>query len=230
MNYSPGFYFRRFVGLVIALLLSWLITSVADGRSYPVAWTYISLFVLTGLFTFVARGTYMWIVAVWVGAMLLVVFGPRDYPGDRWLGAVIIGVQYLSAVLTGGLLGQWLRYQLARRRGETLPLLPTAHILLVSGLFLLLLPLLAFWMLASVVIQNESLATILMFIPGHTPFLLPALLTGVLCGYWVKQLAADPADRRWAGLLMVLSVMLIIVSLLLRFIFGYLEWHGTLPA
>ena len=230
MNDSPGFYFRRVMGLVIALLLSWLITSVTEGRSYPIAWTYISLFALTGIFTFVARGTYLWIGAVWAGAMLLVAFGPRDYPGDRWVSAVIIGVQYLSAVLTGGLLGQWLRYQLARRRGRTLPLVPGAHMLLVSGLFLLLLPLMAFWLLASVSIQNESLVTILMFIPGHTPFLLPALLVGVLCGYWVKQLAIEPVDRRWASVLMALSIILIVVSLLLRFIFGYLEWHGILPA
>lgn len=229
MEYSSGFYIRRIAGLLIALLLSWWITTLVEDRSYPIGWIYLGLFVLTGIFTFLARGTYLWIIAVWAGAMLMVVFGTQDYPETRWPGVIIIGVQYLSAVLTGGLLGQWLRYQLARYQSRPLPLVPTANMLLVSGIFLMLLPGLAFLLLAGVTIQNESLATILMFIPGHTPFLLPALLTGALCGYWVRQLADDASDRRRAIILVIVSLALVVLALMLRFIFGYLEWHGVLP-
>lgn len=230
MEYSTGFYVRRIAGLLVALLLSWAVTDLAGGQTYPIGWVYILLFTLAALFTFIARGTYLWILSVWVGAMLMVLFTRQDYPGDRWISAIIIGIQYLSAVLTGGLLGQWLRYRLARRRNRPLPVLPTTNMLLISGLFLLLLPILSFLLLARVSIQNESLATILMFIPGQTPFLLPALLTGALCGYWVRQLVDDRRHRYWAMALMVVSTVLIILALLLRFVFGYLEWHGILPA
>lgn len=229
MLYSSAFYLRRLAGFLIALLVSWSITTLIGERAYPIGWIYLSLFILSGLFTFVARGTYLWIAAVWSGAMVMVVLGHQVYPGDRWPGVIIIGVQYLSAVLTGGLLGQWLRYRLALSRHESLPLVPTAHMLLVSGVFLLILPLLAFLLLAGISIQNESLATILMFIPGNTPFLLPALLTGALCGYWVKQVAGNTTDRRWAMTLLAVSLLLVVMALLLRFIFGYLELQGLLP-
>lgn len=230
MEYSAGFYLRRSLGLLLALLLAWAITTLVEDRGNLIGWIYLGLFVLAGILTFMARGTYLWILAVWLGAMLVVIFGPRNYPGDLWVSAVILGAQYLSAVLTGGLLGQWLRYQLARRRGAALPLLPGANMLLVSGLFLLLLPVLAFLLLARVSIQNESLATILMFIPGHTPFLLPALLTGALSGYWVRQMSRDIRERRRGLLLIVLSLLLFGLALGLRFVFGYLEVHGLLPA
>ncbi len=229
MLYSPPFYLRRFAGLFIALFASWLITTLIGERDYPIGWIYISLFMLAGLFTFVARGTYLWIAAVWSGAMVMLLLGQQDYPGGRWPGAIIIGVQYLSAVLTGGLLGQWLRYRLALSRNKPLPLVPTAHMLLVSGGFLLLLPFLAFLLLARVSIQNESPATILMFIPGNTPFLVPALLTGALCGYWVSRVGGNMTDRRWARILLVVSLVLVVMALLLRFIFGYLELQGLLP-
>lgn len=229
MSHSIAFYLKRLAGLLIALLVSWGVTRLVGSQVYPIGWIYISLFALAGLFTFMARGTYMWILAVWIGAMLMVVLGQQDYPGIRWLSIVIIGVQYLSAVLTGGLLGQWLRYRSAINRHERLPLVPSAHMLLVTGVFLLILPILSFLMLARMSIQNESLATILMFIPGHTPFLLPAFLTGALCGFWVKRVTSDMSDRRWAMILVVVSLVLVVVALLLRFIFGYLEWHGLLP-
>ena len=230
MNETSGFYLKRGAGLVIAVLLAWGVTLSGGGHDYPVGWVYIALFVLTGALTFIARGTYMWIAAVWLGAFLVVCFGPRPLPDNLLLGAVIVGLQFLSAVLTGGLLGQWLRYQFAKRRGAPLPLLQTANMLLVSGLFLLLLPVLAFLLLAGVTIENESLVTVLMFVPGQTPFLLPALLAGVLCGFWVRQLAVEPDVRIWALLLMILSVVLIVLALSLRFVFGYLEWHGLLPS
>ncbi|MGD8547860.1 MAG: hypothetical protein PVH51_01705 [Thiohalophilus sp.] len=230
MDETTGFYLKRAAGLVIAVLLAWGVTSSSSGHAYPVGWIYIALFFLSGALTFIARGTYMWIAAVWLGAFLVVWFGPRPLPDNLLLGAIIVGLQYLSAVLTGGLLGQWLRYQLAKRRGLPLPLLPTANMILVSGLFLLLLPVLAFLLLAGASIENESLVTVLMFVPGQTPFLLPSLLAGVLCGYWVRQLAVEPDARNWALLLMILSIVLIVLALSLRFVFGYLEWHGLLPS
>ena len=121
MNETSGFYLKRGAGLVIAVLLAWGVTLSGGGHDYPVGWVYIALFVLTGALTFIARGTYMWIAAVWLGAFLVVCFGPRPLPDNLLLGAVIVGLQFLSAVLTGGLLGQWLRYQFAKRRGAPLP-------------------------------------------------------------------------------------------------------------
>lgn len=230
MDETTGFYLKRAAGLVIAVLLAWGVTSLSSGHAYPVGWIYIALFVLSGALTFIARGTYMWIAAVWLGAFLVVWFGPQPLPDNVLLGVIIVSLQYLSAVLTGGLLGQWLRYQLAKRRGRPLPMLPTANMLLVSGLFLLLLPVLAFLLLAGATIENESLVTVLMFVPGQMPFLLPALLAGVLCGYWVRQLASESGVRVWALQLMILSIVLIALALSLRFVFGYLEWHGLLPS
>ena len=216
-------YAKRVAALVAAVLVSLLVTNLLGEQVYPIGWVYLALFGVAGVFSFVASGTYLWVTAVWVGAMLVVVFGAADYPGDVLLSAIIIGVQYLSAVMTGGLFGQWLRYRYAKSTHQPLPVIPSLHALLISGVFLLLLPVLAFVMLAGVSIENESLAAILMFIPGNTPFLFPALLTAVLCGYWVKsEPGISATDEKWAWALIIMALLLLVVAAFLKFIFGFL--------
>lgn len=191
----------------------------------PLGWSYLALFLLAGTASMLGRGIYRWVAAVWGGTLLMLLVGSMrsgDYlhtlPG-------LLAVQYLPAALTGALLGEWLRYQLSRWRGQRFSPIPSLHLLLGTAALLALLPLLAFLYAADRALAGTSLMAVLMFVPGNTPFLFPSLITAALCGYWVSSPAtgATPGDQRVARLVMGLAILLMILAVAAKFIFGIIE-------
>lgn len=217
------FSISRSMTLLFAVAITVLVSIVLGDKFHPIGWNYIALFILAGIFTFFARGTYQWIGAVWLGALLGLYFSDyhaQVYARFAWL---IIAVQFIPAVLTGGLFGQWLRFQLARRFNLIRPQIPSSHTVLASAILLLALPVLSFILLARVTIDNLSLLSLFMFAPGNTPFIFPGLITAALCGHWLRQQTdLTTQDRQRAMVVIIVAYLLLVITLAVKFIFGWL--------
>ncbi len=199
-------------------------TYLLRNAQFPLGWNYLALFLLAGISSTMGRGIYRWMAAAWSGALLMLLLGTAHNGDYLTTPPGLLAVQYLPAALTGALLGEWLRYQLSRWRGVPFSPVPSMHTLVAVAGLLVVLPLLAFLYAADLVLTGKDLLTVLMFTPGNTPFLFPTLVTAALCGYWVRSgTGATPNDRRVALLVMSLSILLMILALTAKFIFGAAE-------
>ena len=206
-----------FLGAIVA-------THVLRNAVFPLGWNYLALFLLAGLSSTLGRGIYRWMAAAWGGALLMLLVGTLRQSGYLATPPGLLAVQYLPATLTGALLGEWLRFQLSRWRGIPFSPIPSAHTLIAVAALLVILPLVAFLYAADLALAGRDPLAVLMFAPGNTPFLFPSLLTAALCGYWVRtDTAASPNDRRTALLVMALSMLLIIIALAAKLLFGIIE-------
>lgn len=198
-------------------------THLLRNAQFPLGWNYLSLFLLAGVSSTLGRGIYRWMAAAWGGAVLMLILGTRQ-SGYLATAPELLAMQYLPAALTGAMLGEWLRYQLCRWRGIPFSPMPSTHTLVVMAALLVILPLTAFIYAADLALAGRDPIAVLMYAPGNTPFLFPSLLTAALCGYWIRTEAeATPYDRGAASLVMVLSILLIILAITAKFLFGIIE-------
>lgn len=205
-----------FTGAIVA-------THLLRNAQFPLGWNYLALFLLAGVSSTLGRGIYRWMVAAWGGAVLMLILGARQ-SGYLATAPELLAMQYLPAALTGAMLGEWLRYQLSRWRGIPFSPIPSTHTLVVMAALLVILPLTAFIYAADLALAGRDPIAVLMYSPGNTPFLFPSLLTAALCGYWIRTEAeATPYDRGAASLVMVLSILLIILAITAKFVFGIIE-------
>lgn len=205
-----------FTGAIVA-------THLLRNAQFPLGWNYLSLFLLAGVSSTLGRGIYRWMAAAWGGAVLMLILGARQ-SGYLATAPELLAMQYLPAALTGAMLGEWLRYQLCRWRGIPFSPMPSTHTLVVMAALLVILPLTAFIYAADLALAGRDPIAVLMYAPGNTPFLFPSLLTAALCGYWIRTEAeATPYDRGAASLVMVLSILLIILAITAKFLFGIIE-------
>lgn len=205
-----------FTGAIVA-------THLLRNAQFPLGWNYLSLFLLAGVSSTLGRGIYRWMAAAWGGAVLMLILGTRQ-SGYLATAPELLAMQYLPAALTGAMLGEWLRYQLCRWRGIPFSPMPSTHTLVVMAALLVILPLTAFIYAADLALAGRDPIAVLMYAPGNTPFLFPSLLTAALCGYWIRTEAeATPYDRGAASLVMVLSILLIILAITAKFLFGIIE-------
>lgn len=206
-----------FAGAIVA-------THLLRNALFPLGWNYLALFLLAGISSSLGRGIYRWTAAAWGGALLMLLLGTLRHNGYLASPPGLLAVQYLPAALTGALLGEWLRFQLSSWRGERLSPYPSLHVLLVVATLLVLLPLVAFLYAADLALAGQEPLAVLMFAPGNTPFLFPSLLTAALCGYWVRtERTATRLDRQAALLVMALSLLLLILAVSAKFLFGVIE-------
>lgn len=205
-----------FTGAIVA-------THLLRNAQFPLGWNYLALFLLAGVSSTLGRGIYRWMAAAWGGAVLMLILGARQ-SGYLATAPELLAMQYLPAALTGAMLGEWLRYQLCRWRGIPFSPMPSTHTLVVMAALLVILPLTAFIYAADLALAGRDPIAVLMYAPGNTPFLFPSLLTAALCGYWIRTEAeATPYDRGAASLVMVLSILLIILAITAKFLFGIIE-------
>lgn len=205
-----------FTGAIVA-------THLLRNAQFPLGWNYLALFLLAGVSSTLGRGIYRWMAAAWGGAVLMLILGTRQ-SGYLATAPELLAMQYLPAALTGAMLGEWLRYQLCRWRGIPFSPMPSTHTLVVMAALLVILPLTAFIYAADLALAGRDPIAVLMYAPGNTPFLFPSLLTAALCGYWIRTEAeATPYDRGAASLVMVLSILLIILAITAKFLFGIIE-------
>lgn len=200
-------------------------THLLRDAHFPVGWNYLALFLLAGISSSVGRGIYRWVAAAWGGALLMLMVGTLRHGGYTGTPPGLLASQYLPAALTGALLGEWLRYQFNRWRGLSFSPVPSRHTLVAMAALLIILPLLAFLYAADRALAGMDVKAIIMFAPGNTPFLFPSLITAVLCAYWVRlpEAKASATDRYVALLVMVLAILLILMALLVKFIYGVVE-------
>ncbi|HEY0720094.1 MAG TPA: hypothetical protein VGE50_02455 [Gammaproteobacteria bacterium] len=186
-------------------------------------WNYLVLFLLAGTASTLGRGIYRWVVAAWGGALLMLLV--ETVRGQLPIPPGLPAVQYLPAALTGALLGEWLRYRRRRWLGQPFSPLPSLHLLVVTAIVLVLLPLLAFLYSAEHTLAGVNWRALLMFTPGNTPFLFPSLISAALCGYWVGTPAAGASqrERRVAQGVMGIAIALMLLALAAKFIFGVIE-------
>jgi hypothetical protein len=200
-------------------------TQLLRNIQFPIGWNYLALFLLAGLTSTFGRGIFRWVLATWAGALVMLYVGSMRQEGYLIVPASLQAMQYLPAVLTGALLGEWLRFRLSRLRG--LPFSPTPywHALIAASLVLLLLPLITFAYASAHTLTHPGVMALLMFTPGNTPFLFPSLITAALCGYWIRttEVAAPKVERCSALLVMILSLLLIVAVLFIKVLFGMLE-------
>jgi hypothetical protein len=199
-------------------------THLLRNAQFPLGWNYLVLFLLAGVSSTLGRGIYRWMAAAWGGAVLMLILGTLRQSGYLATPPELLAVQYLPAALTGALLGEWLRYRLSRWRGVPFFPVPSTHTLVMVAALLMILPLIAFTYAADLALAGRDPIAVLMYAPGNTPFLFPSLLTAALCGYWIRTEAeATPYDRGAASLVMVLSILLIILAITAKFLFGIIE-------
>ncbi|HEY0634563.1 MAG TPA: hypothetical protein VGE00_04195 [Gammaproteobacteria bacterium] len=206
-----------FIGAIVA-------THLLRNAQFPIGWNYLALFLLAGVSSTLGQGIYRWMAAAWGGALLMWVLGTLRQNGYLLTPPGLLAAQYLPAALTGALLGEWLRYRLSRWRGVRFSPLPSLHALLVVAVLLMLLPLVAFLYAADLVLAGRDPLALLMFSPGNTPFLFPSLITAALCGYWVRSAANATRNERHVALLVILlSLLLMVLALTAKLLFGYLQ-------
>jgi len=206
-----------FIGAIIS-------THLLHNALFPLGWNYLALFLLAGIASTLGPGIYRWTAAAWGGALLMLLLGTLRNGDYLSTPPGLLAVQYLPAALTGALLGEWLRYRISRWRGVRFSPLPSMHTLLAVAALLVILPLIAFFYAASLALTGKDLLAVLMFTPGNTPFLFPSLITGALCGYWVRtEPHATHNDRRVALLVMSISIVLMILASTAKLIFGVAE-------
>lgn len=206
-----------FIGAIVA-------THLLRNTQFPIGWNYLALFLLAGVSSTLGQGIYRWMAAAWGGALLMLLLGTLRQNGYLLTPPGLLAAQYLPAALTGALLGEWLRYRLSRWRGVRFSPLPSLHTLLAVMALLMLLPLLAFLYAADRALAGGKLMEVLMYSPGNTPFLIPSLLTAALCGYWVRTDGGGTRnERRVALLVMVLAMLLLILALTAKLLFGVIE-------
>ncbi len=214
---TEALWLATFLGALVA-------THLLRNELFPLGWNYLALFLLAGVASTLGRGIYRWMFAAWGGALLMVLWGTLRQNGYLVSMPGLLVAQYLPAALTGALLGEWLRYRISIWRGVAFAPLPSLYIMLVVAVVLMVLPLLAFWYAADLVLARRDLLALLMFTPGNTPFLFPSLITAALCGYWVRSAAnATRNERRVALLVILLSLLLMALALTAKLLFGYLQ-------
>lgn len=213
------------LALWLATFLGAIVTThLLRNALFPLGWNYLALFLLAGVSSTLGRGIYRWMAAAWGGALLMLLFGTLRQSDYLNIPPGLLAVQYLPAALTGAMLGEWLRFQISRWRGLPFSPLPSLHTLLAVSALLVLLPLVAFLYAADLALAGRDPIAVLMFAPGNTPFLFPSLLTAALCGYWVHNEAnATTNDRFAALLLMALAILLLILALTAKLLYGIIE-------
>ena len=216
----------------LPVLALWLVTFLGAivtthllrNAQFPLGWNYLALFLLAGVASTLGQGIYRWMAAAWGGAVLMLLLGTLRQSGYLATPPGLLAAQYLPAALTGALLGEYLRYRISRWRGVPFSPIPSMHTLVAVSALLVILPLIAFLYAADLALAGRDPLAVLMYAPGNTPFLFPSLLTAALCGYWVRtEAGATPHDRGAALLVMVLSIVLIILALTAKLIFGIIE-------
>lgn len=210
------------LGMLLAMVMTLFITDQLQAPTYPIGWMYLALFLLTAGYAFIASGIYRWVAVVWLGSVLAVVYRGIAIPGEQWLIVAVLAIQYLTATMGGGVMGQLLHYHLAMRRQWRSPRIPSSHSLLLTLLVLLLLPVISFFLHLSSTVSSPGLLDILMFVPGNTPFLYPVLLVVITTGHWLYQhREITLTDRKLTQWALVLAYGLLALTLLIKLVFGW---------
>ena len=206
-----------FTGAIVA-------THLLRNAQFPLGWNYLALFLLAGVSSTLGRGIYRWMVAAWGGAVLMLILGARQ-SGYLATAPELLAMQYLPAALTGAMLGEWLRYQLSRWRGIPFSPIPSTHTLVVMAALLVILPLTAFIYAADLALAGRDPIAVSDVLTRQ--YAVPLSVTAHLPPYardWIRTEAeATPYDRGAASLVMVLSILLIILAITAKFLFGIIE-------